>query len=165
MEGMARAFATSFCGVDFRWRKARRASRRGCADGGRARAYRDRRPRGCRLCARNALASFVGAPVAGDGGELAHDEAFDVGPRGFVIVAAGAVVADLRVGEDDDLAGIGGVGEDFLVAGERGIEDDLAGALGGRTKAPALEDGAVFQGEDCRVQFRLFLRGVGQLSF
>ena len=83
------------------------------------------------------------------------------GPRGFVVVGAGAVVADLRIGEDDDLAGIGRIGEDFLIAGEGGIEDDFAGPLGGRTKTPALEDGAVFQGEDCRVQFRLFLPGSG----
>ena len=72
---------------------------------------------------------------------------------------AGAVVADLRVGEDDDLAGVGGIGEDFLVAGEGGIEDDFAGAFGGRTKTPALEDRSVFQGEDCRIQVRLFLQG------
>ena len=83
------------------------------------------------------------------------------GRGGFVILGAGAVVADLGVGEDDDLAGIGGVGEDFLIAGEGGIEDDFAGPLGGRTKTPALEDRSVFQGEDCRVQFRLFLPGSG----
>ena len=41
----------------FRWPKARRASRRGCADGAPARAYRDRRRRGCRLCARKPSAS------------------------------------------------------------------------------------------------------------
>ncbi len=103
----------------------------------------------------------VGAPVAGDGRELAHHQTFDVGAGGFVIVGAGAVVADLRVGEDDDLAGIGRVGENFLIAGEGGIEDHLAGPFGGRTKTPALEDRAVFQGEDCRIQVRLFLPGSG----
>ena len=103
----------------------------------------------------------IRTPVAGDGGELAHYQAFDVRPRGFVIALAGSVVADLGIGEDDDLAGIGGVGEDFLVAGERGIEDHLSGTLGGRTKTPAFEDGAVFQGENCRVQVRRFLPGSG----
>jgi len=103
----------------------------------------------------------IRAPVAGDGGKLAHHQALDVGARGFVVRVAGAVVSDLRIGEDYDLAGIGGVGEHFLVAGERGIEDHLSGTLGGRTKTPALEDGAVFQGENCRVQVRRFLPGSG----
>ena len=80
---------------------------------------------------------------------------------GLVILDAGAVVADLRVGEDDDLAGIRRVGEDFLIAGERGIEDDFAGSFGGRTKTPALEDRSVFQGEDGSFQCRLFLPGSG----
>ena len=82
----------------------------------------------------------VGAPVAGDAGKFADHEAFDVRLGGFVIAGAGSVIADLRVGEDDDLAGIGGIGEDFLIAGEGGIEDNFAGAFGGRTKTPALED-------------------------
>ena len=58
--------------------------------------------------------------------EFAHHQAFDVRTRRFVIVRVGAVVADLRIGQDDDLAGIGRIGEDFLVAGDGGIEDDFA---------------------------------------
>ncbi len=46
-------------------------------------------------------------------------------------------VADLRVGEDDDLAGVGRVGKYFLVSGEGGFEDDLSGPFGGATKTPA----------------------------
>ena len=97
----------------------------------------------------------VAAPVAGDGGKLADHQAFDVGPAGFVVLGAGSVVADLGIGQDDDLARIGRIREDFLVSGEGRIEDNFTGPLGGRTKAPALEDGPVFQGEDCRVQFRM----------
>ena len=108
-----------------------------------------------------AVGGFAGAPVAGEGGELADDEALDVRAAGLVVLVVGAVVPDLRVREDDDLAGIGWVGEDFLVAGEGGIEDDLSGPFDRRTKAPALEDRPVFQGEDCRVQVRLFLQGCG----
>jgi hypothetical protein len=54
---------------------------------------------------------LVGSPVAGDAREFANDETFDVRLRGFVIGGAGAVIADLRVGENDDLAGVGGIGE------------------------------------------------------
>ena len=68
----------------------------------------------------------VGAPIAGDGGKLADDEAFDVGVGGLVIAGGGAVISDLGVGEDDDLAGIGRIGEYFLIAGEGGVEDDLS---------------------------------------
>ena len=94
----------------------------------------------------------VRAPVAGDRRKFADDQPFDVRLAGFVIVGIGAVVADLRVGEDDDLAGIGRIGEDFLIAGDGGIENDFAGAFRGRTKTPALEDGSVFQGENCLLQ-------------
>jgi hypothetical protein len=55
------------------------------------------------------------------------------------------------VGEDHDLAGIARIGENLLIAGEGGVENKFTRALGGRTKAPALEDASVFQGEDCIV--------------
>src|ERR1035438_1717046 len=91
---------------------------------------------------------FVRAPIAGDAGKLAHHQTLDVRARGFAVRGVGPVIPDLRIGQNDDLPGIGRIGEYFLVAGDGGIEDDLAGPLGGRTKTPALEDAAVFQGED-----------------
>jgi hypothetical protein len=98
------------------------------------------------------LAGFlVGSPVAGNRRELAHHQAFDVRARGFAVRGVGSVIPDLGIGQDDDLPGIGRIGEYFLVAGDGGIEDDFAGSLGGRTKTPALEDAAVFQGEDGRL--------------
>ena len=106
----------------------------------------------------------IGAPVAGHGRELAHDQTFDIGLDRFVILGAGAVVADLGVGEDDDLAGIGRIGEDFLVAGDGCVEDNFTGALGGRTKTPAFEDGAILQGQDCGFQYDV-LQGVGKVHF
>jgi hypothetical protein len=54
-----------------------------------------------------------------------------------------------------------GIGEDLLVAGERGVEDHLPRAFGGGTETAALEDRTVFQGENCGIQVRLFLRGSG----
>ena len=60
---------------------------------------------------------LLGAPVGADGGELAHDQAFDVRARGLVICLVGAVVSDLGIGENDDLPGVGGIGGDLLVAG------------------------------------------------
>ena len=103
----------------------------------------------------------IRTPVAGDGREFANHQAFDVRPRGFVIALAGSVVADLGIGEDDDLAGVRRVGEDFLIAGEGGVENHFPGPFGRGAKTPALEDRAVFQGENGRVQVELFLPRCG----
>ena len=160
MVGISRAFSTSFCRVGFE-RGEHAAHDAAGAQMAHQGAGVESADHGYAGAGEKTVGVGVGAPVAGDGRELADDEAFDVRADGFVVVGAGSVIADLGIGEDDDLAGIGGIGEDFLVAGEGGIEDHLAAPLGGRTKTPALEDGSVFQGEDCRVQFRLFLPGRG----
>ena len=64
------------------------------------------------------------------------------------VFLVGADIADMRKGEGDDLAGIGGVGQDLLVAGHRGVEADLAGRLADRAEADALDDGAVGEHEE-----------------
>jgi hypothetical protein len=58
---------------------------------------------------------------------VAHDDAAGVDAVRLHRRRADPVVADQRVGENDDLAGVGGVGDRLLVAGHRGVEDDLAG--------------------------------------
>ena len=71
----------------------------------------------------------------------------------------------LRVGQYHDLSGIRGIREDFLISGDGGVEDDFARPLHGRTKTLALEDRAVFQGEDCWIQLDRFLQtGVTSIS-
>ena len=54
------------------------------------------------------------------------------------ILGIRADIADMGEGEGDDLPGIGRVGHDFLIAGQRGVEADLAdGSAGGAdTAAP-----------------------------
>ena len=47
----------------------------------------------------------------------------------FQVLRVGADVADMGKGEGDDLAGVGGVRKDFLIAGHRCIEADFADAL------------------------------------
>ena len=58
----------------------------------------------------------------------------DIGPEhqparrrlgGFQVFRVGPDIADMGEGEGDYLAGIGGIGEDFLIAGDRGVETDL----------------------------------------
>ncbi len=57
---------------------------------------------------------------------LAHDGGTSPRALGLHRLAACAVVADVRVGVDDQLPGEGGIGHGLLVAGHPGCEDDLA---------------------------------------
>src|SRR5208282_4466713 len=91
------------------------------------------------------LRGFAGAPVGRNGGELADDEGLDVGVRGLFIEAVGADVADVGIGEADDLAGVTRIGEDFLVAGERSIENDFAAAARAGAGKAALKYAPVFE--------------------
>jgi hypothetical protein len=77
--------------------------------------------------------------------KLAYDQRLDVRTRRFLVVKICADISDVRVGETDNLAGITGVGEYFLVAGEAGIKNDFAAATGTSARrapvkyAPVLE--------------------------
>ncbi len=79
---------------------------------------------------------------AADAGESGHVHRLDV----FVV---GADIADMGEGEGDDLAGIGGVGQDLLVAGHGGVEAHFAGSVADGTDAAALEAGPVRQDQKC----------------
>lgn len=87
----------------------------------------------------------LAAPVAGDWAEFADYEAGSLGAGGLFVGWVNAVVADLGGGEGDDLAEVGGIGKDFLVAGHACVEngfpqDGFGGAEGGSP-----EDAAVFE--------------------
>src|ERR1700730_16327221 len=107
---------------------------------------------------------LVRAPITGDCGKLADYQPLDIRLQRFVVFDVGSVIADLRVSQNYDLAGIGRIGENLLVSGHSGIENDLARSLSGRTKTPAFEDASVLQGQDCSVQYD-FLLGVGNPYF
>jgi hypothetical protein len=66
---------------------------------------------------------------------------------GFLVVGVRADVADVRIGQADNLAGIAGVGENFLVAGEAGIENDFAAAPRLGASGSSLKNAPVFQSE------------------
>ena len=77
----------------------------------------------------------------------AHDGA-DRGRRGrgiddFDVLVVDADDPDMREGEGDDLGGVGGVGQDFLVARHRRVEADLADRRAGRADPEALDHRAV----------------------
>jgi hypothetical protein len=54
----------------------------------------------------------------------------------------------VRVGQTDDLAGITRVGENFLISGEAGIENDFAAAARDRAGRAAIKYAPVFQREN-----------------
>ena len=55
---------------------------------------------------KKALGIFFRSPIARDARKLPHHQALDVGPRRFLIVGIRAVISNLRVRENDDLAGV-----------------------------------------------------------
>mgnify|MGYP003349209075 CR=1 FL=1 len=68
-----------------------------------------------------------GAVVAVATSEITHDDAPAEGADRLEVGVGHSVIADVGVRERDDLAGIAGVGERLLVAGQAGREDDLTG--------------------------------------
>ncbi len=106
--------------------------------------------------ARDAVPAQVGvevvgrAPVRSPPGQVADDDAPGERPPALVVVGVDPVVADVRVGEGDDLARVAGVGQHLLVARQHRVEHDLAagdarGGLG--ADELALERRAVGQDE------------------
>jgi len=67
---------------------------------------------------------------------------------GFVIVRVGAVIADLRIGQDNNLSCIGGIGEDFLITGDGSIKNDFPVAFAFRAVTYAAEDSSILQRKD-----------------
>ena len=85
------------------------------------------------------------APIGADGRKLAHYQALDKGLGRLVVRLVGPVIADLGVGENYDLAGIGGIGRNLLIAGKGSIENDFAPAFARSAIAVATEDAPVFE--------------------
>jgi len=103
----------------------------------------------------------VGAPVADDGRELADHHAFDVGAGGFAILDVGA---QLPICGFDDLAGVGGSVKTSWYPVRAVLKTTSPERSAGAPKRLPSNTRAVFQGEDCRVQVRLFLQGCGSVE-
>lgn len=67
--------------------------------------------------------------------------------RRFFVIEIGTNIADVRIGEADDLPGITGIGENFLVSSEAGIKNDFAAAARDRAGRAAVKYAPVFQRE------------------
>ena len=79
------------------------------------------------------------------GGQVANDEAGGVDRGGLEVLGIRAGVADVRIGERDDLPAVGRVGENFLIARHGGVEHHFAGRIAFGADRAAVEDGAVLE--------------------
>ena len=87
-------------------------------------------------CARAAQVVGQGAgatEIGGYQGQIADDESSRLHLVRLLILGIDAVIADVRIGERDDLLAITRVGQDFLVTGHSRIENHLANAGAGGT--------------------------------
>jgi hypothetical protein len=64
----------------------------------------------------------------------------------------------VRISEADDLSGIAGIGEDFLITGETGIENDFAATAAASPRRASVKDPPVFERES-RVNCGVLLQG------
>ena len=89
----------------------------------------------------------LGAPVADHRGKFLAGETAKRRTRRLPVVAVDPDVADLGVGHDDDLTGVGGIRDHLLVAAHTGVKAHFPGGGAPGAKGPAAEYGAVGQGQ------------------
>lgn len=93
------------------------------------------------------LDGFIRSPVRGQVRKFPHDQGFDIRARGLDVLRIRADIADVGIRQADDLPGITGIGENFLVAGKAGVENNFAAVAGaGARRAPA-KDSPVLERE------------------
>ena len=89
------------------------------------------------------------SPVGSNLGEFANNQRFDVRTGGLFIVEIGPDVADVRIGQANNLSGIARIGENFLVTGKAGIENNFATPAGDGAGRAAVKYAPVFERQGC----------------
>ena len=79
--------------------------------------------------------------------KLADDERLDEGLGRLLIVLICADVADVRISEADDLAGITRICKNLLVPSKASIENDFATTAGARPRRTAVKYSSVLERE------------------
>ena len=90
---------------------------------------------------------FGRSPIGWDLAGFPHDEAGRLQSVGLEVVVVDPVVADQRIGQEDNLARVAGIGEDLLIAGHAGVENNLADSFAFSAERLAFIDGSVTQDE------------------
>jgi hypothetical protein len=85
--------------------------------------------------------------------------------RRFLILNIRANISNVRVRQTNDLPGVAGVGENFLISGETGIENDFSAAARDRARSTAVKDAPVFQRENRRSVLNFGQCGLPYFSF
>jgi len=93
------------------------------------------------------LRAFRRPPVRRNLREFADNQRLDVRVPRLFIFQIRANVADVRIGKADNLPCITWVGENFLISGEAGIENDFAAAARDGTRGAPVKEAPVFQRE------------------
>ncbi|MCY1519561.1 hypothetical protein D9M68_543150 [compost metagenome] len=91
-----------------------------------------------------------GTEVRHAGGTVADHQAGGIDAIGFHVLGVDAGIADVRIGQRNDLAAVAGIGEYFLVPGHRGVEHHLGNGMPRRTDRHASKNGTVRQSQNCR---------------
>ena len=89
-------------------------------------------------------------PALGAHRQVTDDQTGSMVGARFEVLVIAADITDVRIGEGDDLAAVGGIGEYFLVTGHRRIEYHLAAATAARADGQTAEDRAIGQGQNRR---------------
>jgi len=95
------------------------------------------------------LRAFRRPPIRGDLREFADNQRLDVRARGLFVFEICANVANVRVSKADNLPRITWVGENFLVTGEAGIENNFAAAARDRARRAAIKYAPVLERQSC----------------
>ena len=78
---------------------------------------------------------------------VADDQPGRVDPGRLHVLGVRAGIANMRVGQGDDLAAVRGIRQDLLVSGHRRIENDFTDGLAVSTNGSAFENGAILQSQ------------------
>ena len=90
--------------------------------------------------------TLLGPPVTWPFPVFLDHEAFNKWPAGFDIFGIDPDIADLGIRHSDDLACIGGISKNLLIASQRGVEDDLANRFAFSAKSAALKNRPIGKG-------------------
>src|SRR5690554_3467203 len=89
------------------------------------------------------IQALLVTPAAGDQRQVTNDQAGGVDAVGFYVFVVHTGVADVRIRQGDDLAGVGRVGQDFLIAGHGSVEHYLAAGFSVCADGGAVEEASV----------------------
>ena len=95
------------------------------------------------------MRSFSRTPARGDLRKLAYHQRFDVGLARLFIIEICADISDVWICQANDLPGVAGICEDFLITGKAGIENDFAAAARNGAGRAAIKYAPVLERQSC----------------